>query len=85
MKYGYCCANQTPVILRSKKSVMQLQIGDIQETALVTLAIRANETDRPNARIKDYKAKEIIETLGVDVRKYDPFMSHVGVVARTIM
>ena len=64
---------------------MDLKIGDIQETALITLAIRASETDRPNARIKDSKAKEIIETLGIDVSKYDPFMSHEGVVARTIM
>ena len=64
---------------------MDLKIGDIQETALITLAIRASETDRPNARIKDLKAKEIIDTLGVDVSKYDPFMSHEGVVARTIM
>lgn len=64
---------------------MDLKIGDIQETALITLAIRASETDRPNARIKDLKAKEIIDTLGVDVSQYDPFMSHEGVVARTIM
>lgn len=64
---------------------MDLQIGDIQETALITLAIRASETDRPKARIKDFMAKEIIDTLGVDVSKYDPFMSHEGVVARTIM
>lgn len=64
---------------------MDLKFGDIQETALVTLAIRASETARPNARIKDFKAKEIIDTLGVDVSKYDPFMSHEGVVARTIM
>jgi len=64
---------------------MDLQVGDIQETALITLAIRASETARPNARIKDTKAKEIIDTLGVDVSKYDPFMSHEGVVARTIM
>ena len=41
--------------------------------------------NRPNARIKDQKAKEIIDTLGVDVSKFDPFMSHEGVVARTIM
>ena len=40
---------------------------------------------RTNARIKDDLAKEIIDTLGVDVSKYDPFMSHEGVVARTIM
>ena len=64
---------------------MDLQFGDIQETALVTLAIRASETARPNPRIVDKKAKEIIDTLGVDVSKYDPFLSHEGVVARTIM
>ncbi len=64
---------------------MELKFGDIQETALVTLAIRASETARPNARISDPIAKEIIDTLGVDVSKFDPFLSHEGVVARTIM
>ncbi len=64
---------------------MDIQFGDIQETALVTLAIRASETARENPRIRDEKAKEIIDALGVDVSKYDPFLSHEGVVARTIM
>ncbi len=64
---------------------MDLKFGDVQETALIPLAIKASETARPNARIKDQKAKEIIETLGVDVSKYDPFLSHEGVIARTIM
>lgn len=64
---------------------MDLKFGDIQETALIPLAIKASETARPNARIKDIKAKEIIDTLGVDVSKFDPFLSHEGVVARTIM
>lgn len=64
---------------------MELKFGDIQETALIPLAIKASETARPNARIKDLKAKEIIDALGVDVSKYDPFMSHEGVVARTIL
>ncbi|MBE7004669.1 MAG: class I SAM-dependent methyltransferase [Ruminococcaceae bacterium] len=64
---------------------MDLKFGDIQETALITLAIRSSETARPNARIRDEKAKEIIDTLGVDVSKFDPFLSHEGVVARTIM
>ena len=64
---------------------MDLKFGDIQETALIPLAIKASETVRPNPRIKDLKAKEIIDTLGVDVSKYDPFMSHEGVIARTIM
>ena len=64
---------------------MDLKFGDIQETALITLAIRASETARPNPRIRDEKAKEIIDALGVDVSKYDPFLSHEGVVARTIL
>lgn len=64
---------------------MDLEFGDIQETALIPLSIKASETARPNARIKDLKAKEIIDKLGVDVSKYDPFLSHEGVVARTIL
>ena len=64
---------------------MDLTFGDIQETALIPLAIKASETSRPDARIKDLKAKEIIDSLGVDVSKFDPFLSHEGVVARTIM
>ncbi len=64
---------------------MDLKFGDIQETALIPLAIKASETARPNARIQDEKAKAIIDALGVDVSKYDPFLSHEGVVARTIM
>lgn len=64
---------------------MELKFGDIQETALIPLAIKASETSRPNARIRDVKAKEIIDALGVDVSKYDPFLSHEGVIARTIM
>ena len=35
---------------------MDLQLGDVQETALIPLAIRANETKRKNARIYDEKA-----------------------------
>jgi len=64
---------------------MDLKFGDIEETALIPLAIKASETAKPNARIKDLKAEEIIESLGVDVSKFDPFLSHEGVVARTIM
>ncbi len=64
---------------------MELTFGDVEETALIPLAIKASETSRKNARIVDLKAKDIIDTLGVDVSKYDPFLSHEGVVARTIM
>ncbi|MCM1464269.1 MAG: class I SAM-dependent methyltransferase [Bacteroidales bacterium] len=64
---------------------MDLQLGDVQETALIPLAIRANETKRKKARIHDEKAVEIIETLAVDTKDMDKFFSHEGVVARTIL
>ncbi len=64
---------------------MELKLGDVQTTALIPLAVKANETLRKNARIKDTKAVEIIRTLKIDTKPYDKFMSHEGVVARTIM
>ena len=64
---------------------MELQLGDVQTTSLIPLAIKASETLRPNPRIRDEKAVEIIKALGVDTAPYDKFLSHEGVVARTIM
>ncbi|MBQ3718089.1 MAG: class I SAM-dependent methyltransferase [Methanomicrobium sp.] len=64
---------------------MELQLGDVQTTALIPLAIKASETKRGNARITDNKAVEIVNTLGIDTAGYDKFFSHEGVVARTIM
>ena len=64
---------------------MELQLGDVQTTALIPLAIKASETRRNNARIADNKAVEIVNSLGIDTSRYDKFLSHEGVVARTIM
>jgi len=64
---------------------MELKLGDVQTTALIPLAVKANETLRKNARINDKKAVEIIRTLKIDTVQYDKFMSHEGVIARTIM
>ncbi len=64
---------------------MNLQLGDVETTALIPLAIKANETRRENPRVRDEKAVEIISALGVDTAPYDKFMSHEGVIARTIM
>lgn len=64
---------------------MELKLGDVQTTALIPLAVKANETMRKNARIKDRKAVEIIKALNIDTAQYDKFMSHEGVIARTIM
>ena len=64
---------------------MELQLGDVQTTALIPLAVKASESMRDNPRIKDPKAVEIINALGIDTTPYDKFMSHEGVIARTIM
>lgn len=64
---------------------MSIKLGEVQETMLIPLAIKANETLRKNPRIKDEKAVEIIKKINIDTEKYDKFMSHEGVVARTIM
>ena len=45
---------------------MELKLGDVQTTALIPLAVKANETLRKKSRIKDQKAVEIIKTLKID-------------------
>ena len=67
------------------QKTMKINLGDVQTTALIPLSIKANETKRPNARVKDEIAVEIIDSLGIDTRPYDKFMSHEGVIARTVM
>ncbi len=64
---------------------MELQLGDVQTTALIPLAVKASETLRENPRIKDPKAVDIIRHLKIDTKQYDKFLSHEGVIARTIM
>ncbi len=64
---------------------MELKLGDVQTTALIPLAIKASETNRKNPRVKDEMAAEIIKVLGVDTAPYDKFLSHEGVIARTVM
>lgn len=64
---------------------MELKMGDVQETALIPLAVRANETRSKNPRILDKKAVEITDTLGVDTKKFDKMVTHECVVARTIL
>lgn len=37
---------------------MELKLGDVQTTALIPLAVKANETLRKKARIKDLKNED---------------------------
>lgn len=62
-----------------------LNLKGVEETMLIPLVIKANETLRDNARIKDEKAVEVVRKLNIDTEKYDKFMSHEGVIARTIL
>lgn len=64
---------------------MEKTLGAVQETMLIPLSIKALETQRGNCRIVDEKAVEIISSLKIDPTNYDGFMSHEGVVSRTIL
>ncbi len=55
---------------------MTANLGVVQETMLIPLVIKANETLRQKARIRDEKAVEIMKQLQMDTEKYDKFMSH---------
>ncbi|MGN1022950.1 MAG: class I SAM-dependent methyltransferase [Lachnospiraceae bacterium] len=63
----------------------KLELGDVEETALIPLACRASETLRRHPRIRDPKAVEIIRSLQADVHRYDKLITHECVVARTIL
>ncbi len=62
-----------------------LQLGDVQTTALIPVAIKANESLRPCPRIVDNVAVSLVKHLDLDTQPFDKFMSHEGVIARTIM
>ncbi len=68
-----------------KDTGTKLHLGTVQETALIPLAARANETERKTARVRDEKAVGIIRKLNIDTEKLDRFISHEGVIARTIL
>ena len=53
-----------------------LKLGDVETTALIPVAIKANESLRPNARIYDEVAVKMVQTLNIDTNKFDKFLSH---------
>ena len=64
---------------------MTINLGDVETTALIPVAIKASESLRKNPRVRDEVAVEMIKTLGIDTKPFDKFMSHEGVIARTVM
>ena len=64
---------------------MTISLGDVETTALIPVAIKASESLRKNPRVRDEVAVEMIKKLGIDTKPFDKFMSHEGVIARTVM
>ncbi len=64
---------------------MQISLGDVEMTALIPVAIKANESGREHPRVRDEVAVDMIKNLGIDTKPFDKFMSHEGVIARTLM
>ena len=64
---------------------MTISLGDVETTALIPVAIKASESLRKNPRVCDEVAVEMIKKLGIDTKPFDKFMSHEGVIARTVM
>lgn len=65
---------------------MQVKLEGVEETMLIPLLIKADETKKPNPHIRDEKAVEMISRIDYDFSKFkNKSFSHVGVVARTVI
>ncbi|PID82364.1 MAG: polyketide biosynthesis methyltransferase [Clostridiales bacterium] len=64
---------------------MKEKFEAVESTMLIPLMIKANETRKKNPRVIDNKAVSIVEKLRINDPKLDKFMSHEGVIARTIL
>ncbi len=67
------------------KNTITLKLGDVETTALIPVAIKANETLSKNPRVKDPMAVEIVKHLKMDTAQFNKFLSREGVIARTVM
>ncbi|MCD7812087.1 MAG: hypothetical protein LUG91_09620 [Ruminococcus sp.] len=54
----------------------KLQLGDVQETALIPLSNRATETLRKKPRVQDPKAVQVIKELNIETSKFDKTITH---------
>lgn len=65
---------------------MRVKLEGVEETMLIPLFIKAEETKRPNPHIRDEKAVEMVSRIDYDFSKFkNKTMSHAGVVARTVI
>ena len=56
---------------RFKVATSTPKLGDVQETLLIPLYLRAKETARPDAIIRDLKAVEIVKSIDYDFSRFD--------------
>jgi len=65
---------------------VQVKLEGVEETMLIPLLIKAEETKRPSPRIRDEKAVEMVSRIDYDFSKFkNKSFSHAGVVARTVI
>lgn len=60
-----------------------LELGDVQETLLIPLYMRALESQRADAICHDLKAVEIVSNLDIDFRRFDSWILQLDVAIRT--
>jgi O-methyltransferase involved in polyketide biosynthesis len=66
--------------------VVSLRISGISETLLIPLWARVQETDRPDAIIRDKRAKAIVSQLDYDFTEFEKArLSQLGVSIRTML
>jgi O-methyltransferase involved in polyketide biosynthesis len=61
----------------------RIQLGDVQETLLIPLYMRALETRRPDAILRDDKAVEIVDAIDYDFAKFDSPHMQLEIAVRT--
>lgn len=67
----------------TKPTGNSLELGDVQETLLIPLYLRAVESRRRDAICRDPKAIEIVDSLEYDFRKFDSWILQLDVAIRT--
>lgn len=65
---------------------MKVKLQGVEETMLIPLLIKSEETRRSNPRIRDEKAVEMVSCIDYDFSKFkNKSFSHAGVIARTVI
>ena len=64
---------------------MKIKLDGVQETLLIPLVARAEETKKENPRIKDQNAVDMVNKIDYDFSKFEKCTSQQGVIARTMI